>query len=404
MIANLALFIIFLIVAACILWKLDLTIGLLAAGVAIGLMLSDYWAVLDFIALAVSDIDNLTIILTIYLIQVLRCLLGATDVMNKITENLRGLIKSYRSILILMPFIFAVIPGAGATLLSAALVDEYTKNLDISPTTKAYTNFWFRSTVQFTSPITFAFVTLTGILTVKPSVLVLNFLPLSLIMLAAGYMVEIRHISINIPGSGKEEKRRFKQDLAAFLINTSFIWLILFSFLILRIPLEYSLIGAIILFIFQHRLEFKTLVWAMKKGLSWSLFGLIMGVFFLQVVVTETELMSKALVVWQRLGIHEFLLAVIFSFIIGYGLGSYVGAIALSFTLFGGMTTNIQQIVIIYTLTRIGCYVSPVNSALLFNLEFFGGDMGQFLKRIGVSLIPLILYLVLLALIFIKMR
>lgn len=341
-----------------------------------------------------TDPTTLNLLISINLIQILGELLQRAGVLNRLVDRLYGLLGNARLILMLIPMMMALIPGPGVILLSAPILAEAAKKANLDSTEKGYINYWFRTSIQTSSPLTFAFLLATSMVTVDKLKFFVNLFPFTLVMLLTGYYLQIR----KIPVSGGYEKEKVKTPgshlklIFPLLKDLVFIWIVLVLYLGLELSFAVSVSCSILWVIVSEKIHKEDVFESIKKGVSLNLTLMILGVMYFSDVIDASKLMDEVIAWSSGLGIPILLLVTILPFVIGVVIGTYAGSTALVFSLLGNISYSVPYLVMLYILSRIGNYLSPINSSVLLCKLYFAGS-NRIHQKIAVSVLPVAAYL-----------
>jgi len=89
----------------------------------------------------------------LYFVMCLEIQLRQSGTLKGMVEALGNFFSSTRVILASMPAFLGLLPSLGGARFSCPIVEEASKDLPISPESKASINFWFRHVFEFCSPI-----------------------------------------------------------------------------------------------------------------------------------------------------------------------------------------------------------------------------------------------------------
>lgn len=336
-----------------------------------------------------TEPTTLNLLISINLIQILGAILQDAKVLQRLVCGLHSFLGNVRSMLALIPVLMALIPGPGVILLSAPILDEAAKGTNLNGTEKAYLNYWFRTSVQTSSPITFAFLLATSIVNVDKFKFFINLFPWTLIMLATGYFLQLRYVDKGSISS-KDNK---KSEILPLVKDLLFIWIVLVLYLGLSWPFSVSISCSILWVIYSQKVVWRNVWCCIKSGVSLNLTLMMFGIMLFSNTVETTELMSSVIIWSQNLGIPTVILTIIIPFLIGVVIGTYAGSTALVFSLFGSLSPQIPYFVMIFIISRIGNYISPVNSSILLCKEYFTGNLLPLYLKLYKSVVPMAVYL-----------
>ncbi len=115
-----------------------------AAGVLAVLYQMSFPGIAYTIRAAVTAPITVQLFFSLTLIRVLEMVLREKQVLAKMTEASRYLLRKKRPIIISMPMLIGLLPSLGGAYFSAPMVEEATRGLEMSPEEKGFINYWFR--------------------------------------------------------------------------------------------------------------------------------------------------------------------------------------------------------------------------------------------------------------------
>ncbi len=96
---------------------------------------------------------NWDLLFALYFVMCLEIQLRESGTLKGMVEGLNGFFSSTKVILSAMPAFLGLLPSLGGARFSCPIVEEASRDLTISPESKASINFWFRHIFEFSSPI-----------------------------------------------------------------------------------------------------------------------------------------------------------------------------------------------------------------------------------------------------------
>lgn len=382
-----------------ILTKKDIPLGfnLFLGAVIIAIFTGGYKILPQYIILTLKDTTTLELLVAVSLIQILGYTLKITNRMQRVINSLYDVLEDLRLVLMFIPVLIALIPGPGVVMLSAPLIEESTKNL-LSPEKKSFINFWFRAAVQFCSPTSFAFIIAINMTNASSQHLFFIQLFFALGMLLMGYLLELKKLPRIVNDefdSKKQRKSSGANSIIHLLKNCSFLILILILTVGFGIRVSLAVITAFILVIFEEKILLSQLADIFKKGFSWKMFMLILGMMFFSTTIQESAIIDDISSWWVGLGMPVELLLILLPLLIGLVIGNYAGAAAITFALLAPMIQSynlgIIPIAVIYSLSRIGCIFSPTNSSVILTVEYFRANLMKVYVKFAYMMPPVLI-------------
>ncbi len=370
---------------------------------AIILVISNFGfsAISYYLFLTLTNNTTLELLIAVSLIQILGYMIRETGRMKRVVKSLYEIFSDFRTLLMIIPSVIALIPGPGVVMLTAPMIEEVSKEV-IPPNKKAFINFWFRAAIHFCNPISFAFIIAISLTNVNTKQLFLMQLPLTIIMLFSGYLLELKKLPREVDGFVRVEsnEKKILKSIFVLLKNCSFLLLILFSTLILDFRMSWAIGLSLLLVYIQEKITLHDLLKIFRKGFSWKMATLVFGMMFFSIIVEESSIIEGISSLWVQLGMPVEVLLLILPLLIGWVVGAYSGAVAVTFALLTPIIQSynlgIISVGVVYSLSKIGVILSPVNSSVLLSVEYFKASLLHVQKKFMMALpIPTVVIVVL---------
>jgi len=292
MIALLKVTIIFGIIVVLISKKFPLHWALLGGsiimGISFGLSIN---TILKSFFEAVKDWNTISLLLILYLIAVFESILKEKEVLKKMVNSLKTLIKDDKIRLISMPIIMGLLPSVGGALFSAPFIEESTDNDNLEPERKSYINYWLRHIWEPFLPI-YPGIILVSALTQTPiNILVKEALPYGLFVLAIGLLFSFYKMpSKEIDSLEQAQDQNLENQgisisqnpIKDFIISFLPILILIFAVIFLHFDLLYVLLGIVILLFVIFRFDTHQIFNTLKTSIKPQNLILILGVMILQ--------------------------------------------------------------------------------------------------------------------------
>lgn len=134
--------------------RLHIALALLSSSLLLAILtLSPSDIVLAYITTATRKM-NIDVIVTSIIIAVMAYLYRESGVITKLTNSIVSLFRNVWLSLTVIPAVFGLLPVPGGALMSAPLVSEISRNLNLSKDKAAYINIWYRHIIPPAYPLT----------------------------------------------------------------------------------------------------------------------------------------------------------------------------------------------------------------------------------------------------------
>ncbi|GAB4412533.1 MAG: DUF401 family protein [Thermodesulfovibrionales bacterium] len=362
---------------------------LAASGLQALLYLMPIRVILSTIKSAVFDPVTIKLFFALTLIRVLEIVLREKQVLAKMTEASRNLLKRKRATIISMPMLIGLLPSLGGAYFSAPMVDEATKDLKMSPEEKGFINYWFRHPWEFILPLYPGILLASAITKLELRSLILSNALYALLLIITGFMFSMQHIESRRPAvvSQEPEDRCNKNR-----IGTE--WRLLFSFLpvtvvmvlvmVLRIELHYSLgITILILYVF-FRFTPKEVFRTLKYGFTLDVVILIFGTMLFKFTMENSGAVRHLSQYFAEREIPILPVLFILPFISGILTGLTVGFVGSTFPLIISIAgaAHLSQLSFAFASGYAGVLLSPVHLCLILTRDYFKADIWGIYKKI----------------------
>mgnify|MGYP001592364856 CR=1 FL=1 len=369
-------------------WNLGLVMALSSVILAViyALRPQDFlWALVK----ASSDKTTALLIIALTLIRVFENIMRKKEIMQEMMDSFRGMVMDRRILMASMPALIGLLPSMGGALFSAPMVEEASKDIDITPEKKAFVNYIFRHPWEFILPLYPGLVLASAITKYELGDLILVNLPYALCLLAGGVIWGLTGLKVKKEGFKKISRRGF----------LSFLPLVLILLMVIVFHLDLSIsIGAVTIGLFAVlRYSFKNILQTLKEGLSWDIVAIILGVMTFKAVLDSSGAVVNISTFFSQEKIPVLPVLFILPFISGLLTGITVGFVGSTFPIILGLENaqNIAAISFAFASGYAGVLMSPVHLCLVLTREYFKANMaGIYNKIIRVSILILLIAVV----------
>ena len=329
----LKLILVFLFILAALRRHVPVGITLLLAGLLTAWMFGIGWTPLigSYKALLQSH-TFISLTAIILLITALGSLMKDLGYLERMADACLGLYGGRRTAAMLLPSLVGLLPMPGGSLLSAPLVDEVLDLPAYTPEFKCAVNYWSRHVVEHVMPIYPGLIVSAAVTGLPIGTISMMQLPLSIAMLAIGYVFLMRKID-------RRPARRPKDPVAAFWQILSALWPVILAigiYGIFEIDLAYGAAIALVLLVVVSRPGGSILFNALKKGLNYKLIILVFGVLSFQTVLEGAGAVESLKTLAETYNLPDQGIIVAIAFVSGLLTGMLAALVALSYSLLAG--------------------------------------------------------------------
>lgn len=334
---------------------------------------------------ASTDRTTILLIIALTLIRVFENIMRKKGIMQEMMDSFRGMVMDRRILMASMPALIGLLPSMGGALFSAPMVEEASKDVEVTPERKAFVNYLFRHPWEFVLPLYPGLILASAITKYELGDLILVNLPYALCLIAGGTIWGLMGIKVQ-----KEEFNKIsKRGLLSFLPLV----LILLMVIVFRLDLSAS-IGAVIIGLFiALRYSFENIFQTIKEGFSWDIVIIILGVMTFKAVLDSSGAAANISTFFSTEGIPILPVLFILPFISGLLTGITIGYVGSTFPIILGLE-NAQSIAAIsfaFASGYIGVLLSPVHLCLILTREYFSARLsGIYVKTIKVCILILL--------------
>jgi integral membrane protein (TIGR00529 family) len=324
---------------------------------------------------AATDRTTLSLIFALTLIRVFENVMRKKGIMQKMMDSFRGMVMDRRVLMASMPALIGLLPSMGGALFSAPMVDEASKNIDISPEKKAFVNYTFRHPWEFVLPLYPGLILASAITSYALRDLILLNLPYALCLLAGGALWGLRGIGVQKEGF----QRVSRSGLLSFLPLTVILVMVIIFHVQLSITLFLVIVGLYVVLRYPPR----DIIQSIKEGLSWDIISIILGVMTFKSVLNASGAVANISAFFSREGIPVLPVLFFLPFVYGLLTGLTVGFVGSTFPILLGLGNghDIGAISFAFASGYVGVLLSPVHLCLVLTREYFKAQMTGIYKK-----------------------
>lgn len=325
---------------------------------------------------AATDRTTLSLIFALTLIRVFENVMRKRGIMQKMMDSFRGMVMDRRILMASMPALIGLLPSMGGALFSAPMVDEASKDINMSQENKAFVNYMFRHPWEFVLPLYPGLILASAITSYALRDLILLNLPYALCLLTGGALWGLKGIGI--------QKESFqgvsKSGLLSFLPLAVILVMVIIFHIHLSITLGIVIIGLYIVL----RYPPGDVVQSLKEGLSWDIVSIILGVMTFKAVLNASGTVTNISIFFSKEGIPVLPVLFFLPFVYGLLTGLTVGFVGSTFPILLGLGNgnNIGAISFAFASGYVGVLLSPVHLCLVLTREYFKAQMTGIYKKI----------------------
>ncbi|WP_405379313.1 DUF401 family protein [Phascolarctobacterium sp.] len=354
------------------------------------------WAVKapSFAFLAQAFLETLTlprtydILWALYFVMCLEIELRTSGALAGMVHALQRIFSSTKVTLAVMPAFLGLLPSLGGARFSAPIVEEASKDLDITQEHRAAINFWFRHIFEFSSPIIPGMIMACNIAGVTYSDFIMHICWLTVLAFIAGWFVLIRPIKCDAETDYKEdalEKNQNTQDLWLSL-SPVVLTFVLVVFCNLNASVGMGLVTVGLFFVLQFTKRPVSIKEIVTGALDMKMFFNVLCILYFIQILTVTNVLNEIVVAFQASPLPIPVIIGSVSFIIGVLTGMSQGHVAIVMPIVAAMQTgslNLAGVAMAFGVA--GQMLTPTHMCLVVTVDYFKSNFFQTLKPILVG-------------------
>ena len=328
------------------------------------------------------------IILALYFVMCLEIQLRTSGALEGMVKALQRIFSSAKFTLAVMPAFLGLLPSLGGARFSAPIVEEASKEIDITQEHKAAINFWFRHIFEFSSPIIPGMIMACSIAGVPFSEFIKHLFWLTILAFSTGWFVLIRPIkqldvTKNI-SADDEEASKNKMDLILSLapVIITFLLVVLFDF---NASLSMGVVTAGMFFVLRFTNRYVNLKEIILGACDYKMFMNVLCILYFIQILTVTNVLNEIVVAFQNSPLPVPVIIACVSLIIGVLTGMSQGHVAIIMPIIAAMQTgslNLAGVAMAFGVA--GQMLTPTHMCLVVTVDYFKSNFFQSLKPIAI--------------------
>ena len=327
------------------------------------------------------------IILALYFVMCLEIQLRTSGALEGMVKALQRIFSSAKFTLAVMPAFLGLLPSLGGARFSAPIVEEASKEIDITQEHKAAINFWFRHIFEFSSPIIPGMIMACSIAGVPFSEFIKHLFWLTILAFSTGWFVLIRPIKLDVTktiSADDEEASKNKMDLILSLapVIITFLLVVLFDF---NASLSMGVVTAGMFFVLRFTNRYVNLKEIILGTCDYKMFMNVLCILYFIQILTVTNVLNEIVVAFQNSPLPVPVIIACVSLIIGVLTGMSQGHVAIVMPIVAAMQTgslNLAGVAMAFGVA--GQMLTPTHMCLVVTVDYFKSNFFQSLKPIAI--------------------
>ncbi len=325
------------------------------------------------------------ILLALYFVMCLEIELRTSGALAGMVHALQRIFSSTKVTLAVMPAFLGLLPSLGGARFSAPIVEEASRDLNITQEHKAAINFWFRHIFEFSSPIIPGMIMACNIAGVAYSDFIMHLCWLTALAFAAGWLVLIRPISddtVKAAAAAPAEHEQNMQDLWLALspVVLTFILVVFFD---LNASLGMGIVTAGLFLVLRFTKRFVSLREVVVGALDIKMFLNVLCILYFIQILTVTNVLNEIVVAFQNSPLPVPVIIACVTFIIGVLTGMSQGHVAIVMPIVAAMDTgNLNLAGVAMAFGVAGQMLTPTHMCLVITVDYFKANFFKTLKPV----------------------
>lgn len=352
----------------------------------------------DVFTSALTDITTLDLILIVSLIPVLAHCMKQSGMLDRLIEGVKTVLSS-RAVLTTLPAVMGALPMPGGALLSAPLIDDEARRLNLSGEERSFINVWFRHWLWFIYPLSSPLILASRLTSISLYSLILIQFPPMVLYLFLGYLVSIRKIE----DEGEGEKHREARSFLSTLVNISPIVLVVLLNL-LGMDMAFALTIGLAFVLVMNRIQPERAAQLLRQGFDWRLPFAIIGIMCYRYMIEASGAVSHLLPYIEATGLPKTLLLIALAWTVGLATAMPAAGIAIIIPIAMVMAGSLTPILtsVLYLTIVFAYLISPMHLCLILTVEYYKARLQTVYRRLIPTAVATYLAFLLFALIIQK--
>lgn len=326
------------------------------------------------------------IILALYFVMCLEIELRTSGALEGMVKELQRIFSSAKFTLAVMPAFLGLLPSLGGARFSAPIVEEASKDINITQEHKAAINFWFRHIFEFSSPIIPGMIMACSIAGVPFSEFIKHLFWLTILAFSTGWFVLIRPIKLDVTKkpSNTEDANKNRADLILSLapVIITFLLVVFFNF---NASLSMGVVTAGMFLVLRFTNRFVNLKEVILGACDYKMFLNVICILYFIQILTVTNVLNEIVIAFQNSPLPVPVIIACVSLIIGVLTGMSQGHVAIVMPIVAAMQTgslNLAGVAMAFGVA--GQMLTPTHMCLVVTIDYFKSNFFQSLKPIAI--------------------
>ncbi len=373
MLLFLGIIVSFIVIFILVHFQVNLGLSFIAGAILLGSLFMSPPLFLDTIHHTMNSLHTIELVLNLLAISILNYIYTYSGISKDLFNALQKMVPP-SILMILVPFIFGIIPVSGGALFSAPLVDLEGQKMELTTERKIFFNMWFRHIPHLIYPLETALVIAATLSQITLYDLLLFQLPVFIIGIVIGIPLalqgvsESRHIQV--------KRAYLKEFVYAF-------WPILTIVLLIAVfqaKVYLATTFGTMIIIVTRRVSITSLS-SQKKDLA-SIAVLAIGLMLYRNCFEYSGAVAFLSTLVQSQAVWPPLWQVGFTFLIGFVIGESTPSTTLAMAVLSHFTFKPTTASLVFSSVYLGHLISPLHLCFAVTADYFKADLLEMYQRL----------------------
>ncbi len=319
------------------------------------------------------------LLLSLSLIRIFELVLREEKILIAMMSTIKSSFRSRKAVIISMPLLIGMLPSLGGAYFSAPMVEEATKDTEMSLEEKAFINYWFRHPWELILPLYPGIVFASAVSHIPLNSLAITNAGCVIALIATGFLYGMRGVGHSLRNKNEPVSLNNIRTWMNFLP----ILVVMILVIIAGIELHYVLLLVLIPLFILYRYSSQRIYAAVRYGFSWDVIVMIAGIVFFKETMEASGSVRNLGSFFIEHGIPLVPIFCLLPFIAGLLTGHTVGFVGSTFPLLIsiGDPAPLSLVSLAFAAGFIGVLLSPVHLCLILTREYFRADLSGIYRK-----------------------
>jgi len=328
---------------------------------------------------SLADPSSLNLFAALYLIIVLEAVMRRSGLIDRLVSGLKDLSGDPRFPMAALPAIIGLLPSPGGARLSAPLVEEAARELDLPGEQNAAINYYYRHIWEYFLPMYPAVLLAVEILNISLGKYILIMSPFTVVTVLAG-LVMFRNVQTPVNSNACRSSNRKTQNWKQVLEGLAPVAAVVILVLLLDINVLIALLLVVAFIFVFYRIERASVLPILKGALQIRLLYMVFGAIYLQDVLVASGSIDRLAAFSNAAGLSPLLIAIVFPLLVGLLTGVTIAGVSIALPIVVSLAGTANLLALgsaALAANMVGVMLSPMHLCLIMSVEHFSADFGR---------------------------